>query len=206
MPPRRLLRKWLLRLFGFALAAILIAWTYFSIPIGHLALSKDRQCKLEFHQWYTGRCILSYYENNVCVGTVRLHSDFFNNPIAFFPGPDGNSVICFSFLDTTYAVFTVDLSTRNSREGGNSLQLRVPDEPVVDRSDFKVRACTAKEVDFVSQYIQTVDLSTLANLVRGGATQNTRKNMLTHLTWATNQNNWQDPVLKYAKPQIMPEN
>jgi len=185
---------------------VLAGWIYFSLPVAHLSFSKDRRCEMEFHQWYTGRCILSYYENDVPVGTVRLHSDFFDNPIAFFPGPDGRSVICFSFLDTTYAAFTVDFTKRNQKGVYVPLLLRVPDEPVVDHSDFEVRACTAKEVAFVGHYIKTVDLATLSNLVRNGTTPETREDMLRHLAWSTHLPDRGDPVLKYAKPQILSEN
>jgi hypothetical protein len=167
-------------------AFILAWWVYISVPVAHLSFSKDRYCTLEFHQWSTGRCVLSYDENGVCVGTVRLHSDLLNNPIAFFPGPDGESVVCLSDLDTMGVAFIVDFSKRDRNGVVIPERLRDPGEESVDRSDFEVRACTRKEVDFVAQYIKTTDPKTLSNLVRWGTTApQTRENMLNFLKFAT---------------------
>lgn len=184
------------RLFAYFCALYLAGWIYVSIPVSHFSFSKDRYCKMEFHQWLTGRCVLSYYENSVCVGTVRLHSDLLNNPVAFFPGMDGESVVCFSYLDTTWAAFTVDFTKQDNNGVVIPERLRDPGQEAVDRSDFEVRACTRKEVNFVEQYIKTVDSNTLSNLViRGSTAPETRRNLLTFLVMASDM-----------KPQMPPEN
>jgi hypothetical protein len=186
--------------------AVLAFWGYISTPVARINFSKDRRCKLVFHELLTGNCVLSYYENNVCLGTVKLHSDFLNNPMAFFPGPSGECIVCLSYLDTTYAAFTVDLSKQSLKVGDIPPELRQPGQEAVDSSDFEVRACTRKEVDFVVKYIKSVDIRTLSNLVRGGLTEEEREALLKSLIWATTSSNWRDPLLKYAKPQILPEN
>jgi len=147
-----------------------------------------------FYQWYTGRCVLSYHEKDACVGTVLLHSDIFDNPMAFFPGPDGHSVVCFSYRDTTYTAFTVDFTRRDGQESIDSLPLPVTSEPVVAHSEFEVRACTTKEVDFVWHYIETADLATLSGLVGARATESAqvRQNLLYFLESATTTNNAKD--------------
>ncbi len=179
---------------------------YLHIPAAHFSFSETRRCELAFDQLYPSACLLSYYENERRVGTTKLHADLFDNPDAFFPGPDGHSAICFTYLDTTYATFTVDFAKRNQDEDFHNLRLRVPVEPIVDRSDFEVRACTAREVAYLEQYIKTADETTLAALVRGRSTPEVRKALLDHLTWSTRPYNSRDPVLRYAKPQLLPQN
>ena len=119
------------------------------------------------------------------MGTVDLVSGMLEHPWAIFPGPDGNTVVCLSRLDTTYAAFTVDVTKPNDDPRFDRLHLRAPVEPVIKRSDFLVRACTAKEVEFVRQFIQTIGLSTLAVSVKGGVTAERRKNVLTVVAWST---------------------
>jgi hypothetical protein len=186
------------------LAAFLIGWIYISIPVAHVSLSKNSHCKLEFHQLLTGKCILSYYVAGTCMGTTTLHSDLLNNPLACFPGPDEKSVICLSDLDTFQAAFTVDFTKRNNKGTAIPPRLQEPGQEAVDHSDFEVRACTYEEVDFVKQYIKTVDLSTLSNCIRWGARPETRQGVLKFLIYATTPNNWQDPVLKDAHPLMLP--
>ena len=36
-------------------------WAEESMQVAHVTFSKDRYCKLQFHQWYTGKSILSYF-------------------------------------------------------------------------------------------------------------------------------------------------
>ena len=188
--------------------AIIAFWSYLSISVGRLALSKERRCELVFHEWLTGRCVLSYYENGICLGKVRLNNDIFITPQAFFPGPDGKSVVCLSWPDTFYAAFTVDFTKRNDKGVIIPPRLQLPGQEAVDFSNFEVRACTRKEVDFVYNYIKTVDLNTLSHLVRWsewGTTEETREGMLRCLIWATTPRDYRDPVLKYAAPLILPE-
>jgi hypothetical protein len=156
-----------------------------------------------FYQWYAGRCVLSYYEKAACVGTVLLHSDIFDNPMAFFRGPDEHSVVCFSCLDTSHTAFTVDFTRRNGQESIHSLPLKVTSAPVVDRSNFEVRACTTQEVDFVRHYIETADLATLSGLwgARPLPTPEVRQNLLNFLESATTTNHAKDD----AHPQVLPE-
>jgi len=156
---------------------------------------------MEFHQWYTGNCILSYYETGACGGIVHIHSTLLDNPLAVFPGPDGKSAICISYTDLYYAVFTVDF-TEVDKNG-----IVVPkefqdswDEGLVDFSNFKVRACTWAEVDFVEKYIQTTDINTLANSVRWGLKPPGRPYLLKLLEWSTVGND-----KEYGHPKIVPE-
>ena len=137
------------------------------------------------------------------MGTVLLHSDIFDNPMAFFPGPDGHSVVCFSYLDASYTAFTVNFTSRDRRESINSLPLQVTSEPVANRSDFEVRACTTKEVDFVRRYIETEDLATLSGLLGARATEiaQVRQNLLYFLESATTTINAKND----AHPQVLPE-
>lgn len=123
-----------------------------------------------------------------------------------FPGPDGNTVVCLSRLDTTYAAFTVDVTKPNDDPQFTWLHLQARVEPVIERSDFLVRACTGKEVEFIRHYIETVDLGTLAKSVKGGATADTRQNILTVVAWSTGVYGPHDTVDKDAHPQILPTN
>jgi len=199
-----------LSLIGVALLAfLLLSWSvHVSGQVARVTFSKDRYCKLEFHQWYSGMSILSYYENGVCVGIVKLNNDLFNDPLAMFPGPDGKSVVCLSWPDTFDAAFTVDFTKR--RWDGVTIpeRLRLEGQEAVDFSNFKVRACTTKEVEFVRQFIQGSDLKTFASCTRYGEraqTEDARADMLRFLTWATSTPVWSDPDLEHAAPLILPE-
>lgn len=167
-------------------------------------LAENRLCTLEYCRWYSGGCVLSCYQNEVCTGTVDLVSGLLEHPWAMFPGRDGNTVICFSRLDTTYAAFTVEVTKPNDDPQFARLHLQVRVEPVIERSDFVVRACTAKEVQFVRQYVQTTDLGTLARSVKGGLTAEKRHNLLTVVAWSTGVYGPGETVDKNAHPQILP--
>jgi hypothetical protein len=185
------------------LVTFLSFWVYISSQVAHLSLSKDRYCKMQFHQWYTGRCVLSYFDNGICLGTVILDNGFLTDPWAIFPGPDGKSVVCLSELDLTDAAFTVNF-TKCSNQG---VTIPMGLQDAVDRSDFEVRACTRKEVNFVENFIKTADSSVVAGCLRGGLTPSyTREDWVNYFRCATSPNDWRDPVLKDAKPQILPEN
>jgi hypothetical protein len=188
------------------LAVLLFAWwADVSRQVAHVTFSKDRYCKLQFHQWYSGRSILSYYENGACVGHVQLNNDLFNDPLAMFPGPDGRSVVCLSWPDTFDAAFTVDFSKRSSAGCTIPERLRLEGQEAVDFSNFEVRACTTKEVEFVRRFIRNADLKTLGDCIRNKATEEARQDTLTFLAWATSPNNWTDPVLKNAAPLLLPD-
>ena len=78
------------------LAFAVSAWVRFSsFPPAYMELPGNRRCVLEFHHWYSGRYVLFYYEHGVCTGTVRLSGGLLTDPLAFFPGPDGNTVLSF---------------------------------------------------------------------------------------------------------------
>ena len=171
-----------------------------------VSLSDHRRCTLEWHRWYSGNTVLSCYQDGTRTGTVKLINGLFEHPSTMYPGPDGNTVVCFSILDTTYATFAVDVTKPNDDPRFTRLHLRVTDEPVVEPSDFLVRACTVKEVEFVTEYIKTTNLKTLSMSVRGGMSDTTREDLLTYLEWSTTPYNWKDPVAKLAKPQILPRN
>ena len=167
-------------------------------------LSENRRCTLEFCRWYSGSCVLSCYQHDVCTGTVHLVSGLFEHPWAMFPGPDGNTAVCFSRLDTTYAAFTLEVTKSNNDPCFARLHLQAPAEPVLKRSDFLVRACTIKEVEFVRQYIQTADLDTLAKSLKGGVTAETRQNALIGVAWSTGVYGPHETVDKNAHPQVLP--
>jgi hypothetical protein len=202
MPKRVKPLKYILVLFAVTVLLLCAAfWFYVSIPVARVELSKDTYCRMEFHQWQTGNCILSYYENGVRAGIVGIHSTLLDNPLAVFPGPDGMSAICISWTDTYYAMFTVDF-TRADKNG-----FVVPkefqdswDEGLVDFSNFKVRACTWTEVDFVKNYIQTSNFNTLANSVRGGLAPPGRPYLLKLVEWSTVGN-----MKESGHPKIIPE-
>lgn len=178
-------------------------WIYISWPVASVKLSEGRSCRMQFHQWYTGRCVLSYYENSTCLGTTKLALGLFTHPWAVFPGPEGKSAVCLSWLDNTYTAFAVDYSK------GRRKKVVIPDklQEAVDESDFEVRACSRREVEFVADFIRTTDSQLLSSVLRGGLEPNeSREDVLRFLRWATEPNNYRDPVLKGAKPQILPEN
>ena len=149
---------------------------------------------------------MSCYQNDVRTGTADLVSGMLEHPWAMFPGPDGYTVVCFSRLDTTYAAFTVEVTKPNDDPRFTRLHLQVPVEPVIERSDFLVRACTGKEVDFIRQYVQTTDLGILAKSVKGGLTAERRQNLLTVVAWSTGVYGPHDTVDKNAHAQISPQN
>jgi energy-coupling factor transporter transmembrane protein EcfT len=198
-------RRWVNRvpavLLGVIVGVFLLWWTSISRPVAILVLSESRRCTMHFHQWSTGNCVLSCEENGARIGKAKLSTGLFTHPWAVFPGPAGKSVVCFSWLDTTYAVFAFDLTNSNSQGVDVPEKLR----NVVDHSTFKVRACTKGEVAFVADFIRTNN-STLSGLSRWGLTsQESRDNALLFLKLATTRNDWKDQVLKDAWPQILPE-
>jgi hypothetical protein len=199
-PWRRWLRRFLLLFF---IVIPVLWWFYISSPVVNVSLSKNSYCKMQFNQWYTGRCMLYYYEDSVCIGRVKLGLGLFTHPLAVFPGSDGKTVVCFSRLDTTYAAFTVDFSKRIQQ--GTHIPAKLQD--AVNYSNFEVRACTRQEVNFVADYIRTVDSNLLAKHLIGGETsEQSRANALLFLRYSTEEHNWHDPVLENAYPQILPEN
>jgi len=185
---------------------LLAGWSYMSIPVAQISLSENRHCSLVFHEFLTGKCVLSYYKNNTRVGTVVLHSDLLNNPLAIFPGPDGQTVVCLSDLDTFQAAFTIDLTNQNNNGVAIPDWLRKPDQEAVDRSDFLVRACTKNEVEFVANYIKTANMASLSNCVRWGASRETREAYREFLICATTPHDWRDSLLKHASPLMLPQN
>ena len=200
-------RRWPLGCLSLCLLLVAGPWFWISrFPQADVQLSDNRRCTLQWHRWYSGSTVLSCYQNGARTGTTELINGLFEHPWAMFPGPDGNTVVCFSILDMTYATFAVDVTKPNNDPKFTQLHLRVPVEPVLERSDFLVRACTAEEVKLVAEYIKTTDSRTLARSVRGGVSAETREDLLTYLTWSTTPYNSKDPVLKFAKPQILPRN
>ena len=180
---------------------IIWSWVCVSTQVARVTFSQDRYCRLQFHEWNSGRAVLSYYEKGALVGRVQLNNDLFNDPLAMFPGPDGHSVVCLSWPDTFDTAFTVDFSKYN-REGVKIPErLRLGGQEVVDFSNFEVRACTTAEVNFVRHFIEGTDLKTLGLCTRWGspATEDTRKYTLHFLGWATARVNGE------GAPLILPE-
>jgi len=181
------------------ISAFLIWWVSISRPVAELSLPQKLHCRMQFHRWWTGKCVLSCEENGVRAGTTTLATGLFTHPWAAFPGPGGNTVICFSRLDNTYAVFTVDVAKRNPK--GVSIPPKL--EGTVDFSNFEVRACSTDEVAFVANLIRTAAPS-LSNLSRWGlSSPQSREDALLFLKLATTRYDENDPVLKEARPQIL---
>jgi hypothetical protein len=189
-------------------ALFLFYWCWLSSEVARVTWSTDRYCKLEFHQWYSGQSILSYYEKGTRIGFVKLNNDFLNDPLAMFPGPDGKSVVCLSWPDTFDAAFTVSFSTYSKKGVVIPDRLKLDGQEAVDFSNFPVRACTTREVEFVRHFIQNADDKTLISCLRWQVPESTaekRADTLRFLAWATSPNDWRDSVLKDGSPLILPD-
>ena len=197
---RRRGKQLALLLLSILISVFFLWWISISRPVAELSLAQGRHCKMQFHQWWTGKCVLTCDENGGRLGTATLATGLLTHPWAAFPGPDGSTVICFSRLDTTYAAFTVDVTKRNPK--GATIPRKL--EMTVDFSNFDVRACSADEVAFVANLIRASPPS-LSNLSRWGfSSPQSRENALSFLKFATTRYDANDAVLKEAKPQILP--
>jgi hypothetical protein len=174
-------------------------WIYKSFPeTGFFGVGNEK-CRVQFHQWYSGRCVITRFKDDRSQGKTILSEGLFTHPFAVIPGPDSRSLICFSRLDTTFAVFAVEIQRRPSGE------VKIADrfKQVVDFTEFPVRTCTTHEVDFVADLIGKTELSQLSKYVYGGVKSETqRANLARFLRRATTMPDLREPN---ARPQFLPE-
>lgn len=146
--------------------------------------------------------MIDYLQGGALRGKAVLRAGLFTHPFAVIPGQDRNVLICFSELDTTYAVFAIDL--KSIQPNGVSIPSTLSE--TVDFSQLSLRACTKSEVAFIDNFVRSTDLPELSRYVYGGLhSEIQRAEFLCFLVLATSENNWRDPQLKDAKPQILPE-
>jgi len=189
------------------IALLVTYWVAVSRKTVLISLGPGRDCKWQLNHWCTGRCLFSYYEHGVCKGTVRTCKGLFEWPGAVFAGLDGESVICIYELDTTVAVFTIDLTKRNS--AGISPPKSLTDTVLF--SNFAVRACTKAEVAYVKRYISVnsdvLFKRTFALNDSNVAPERLKKNLLNALALGTTPNEEREVSWRqYSQPQILPEN
>ncbi len=182
-------------------------WLFKSAHSWRVELSEHDECVVRFYEWRSGNCLLEFYHDGTRLGGTTLDRGLLSHPWAVFPGPDGQSVICFSSLDLTFAAFSVDLRSRPV-PGASGDGVAVPrdlDEAVI-RSDFPVRACTPAEVAFVADLIAQASPSRWASHLSVDALppEAERDRCLSFLRLATTPNLWRDPSLHGAPPHILP--
>jgi hypothetical protein len=130
---------------------VLACYAAVSAKVVSFPLGQGGQCRWELNKWYNARCVLSYYENGIRKGILRTDKGLFTWPVAVFPGPANNTIICLYELDTTVAIFTVDL-------GQVSPKGIPPPERLADTilfSNFRARACTHAEVNYLRNYLSS---------------------------------------------------
>ena len=187
------------------LAFIAIIWILVSRKVVYISVGNGGQCVWRLNEWYSGRCVLSYYQDGIRKGIVRTHKGAFEWPAAAFSGPDPNSILCIYELDNTIAVFAIDLTEPNEKGIAPPPSLST----TVLFSNFPVRACTKAEVAYLKDCISSsralanntfslsdsrVDLKTL------------KQNLLRVVDMGTRPNRERTGDSRYdAQPQIVPE-
>ncbi len=187
--------------FVLALAGLLLCvWLAKSACTWRVTLAEHTECRVRFYRWCSGDCVLDFYRDGVRFGGTTLNRGLFEHPWAVFPGPHGQSVVCFSWLDTTFAAFSVDLRRRSDATVPRIL------EEAVAGSDFPVRACTRAEVDFVADLITHADPDCWASHLYADKipADLERDRCLSFLRLATTPDLWRDHSLHGAPPQILP--
>ncbi len=182
------------------LACLLLSWWLIKAArVWQVALTENSYCRVHFYCWYSGDCTLDFYRDGAHVGRTVLGRGLFTHPWAVFPGPDGQSVVCFSWLDATFAAFTVDLRQRTDAAVPRVL------EEAVERSDFPVRACTHVEVEFVADLIADAEPSHWAShlYVDELPADLERDRCQSFLRLATMPNLWRNRSLDGAPPKIL---
>jgi hypothetical protein len=203
----RRLRSWSGKgLLAAMLVLLISAWTIISNKVVEVPMSNGGTCRWQLNQWYNGRCVLSYYEGAACKGVVRTRKGLFEWPVAIFAGPDAHSVICLYELDTTVAVFTIELSKQSSE--GIPPPQRLQD--LVLHSNFRTRACTKAEVTYLRNHISSTKdpLWRNAFAIFGSKVdpEQGRQGLLRTLDMGTIPYEERDPTWRdYSKPQIQPE-
>lgn len=201
-PPSRVLTGLVL-----AIATLLLAfWTIISSKVIRLQLTESRYCNWKLNQWYSGRCELSYYEDRVCKGRLRVHKGLLEWPTAVFPGPDDQRLICIYEMDTTVAVFTIELNQRSEQGAVPPSRLR----SIVLFSNFTVRACTHDEVVYLRDYLRSESgplwRNSFALFGSAASPVKFRNSLVNALALGTiPQSERTGDWLHYAHPQIPPE-
>jgi hypothetical protein len=189
-------------------ALFVIFWSLISSKVVHLSLSDTRECRWELNQWYTGRCVFSYYENGVRKGTMRTFKGLFERPVAIFPGPTDKTIICIYELDTTVAVFAVDFREADPKGIPPPQSLK----ETILFSNFRERACTKAEVTYLRNHISSTQdpLWRNAFAIFGSKVDPElgRQSLLRSVDFGTVRYEERDPTSwwrDYSKPQIPPE-
>jgi hypothetical protein len=189
-----------------AAALLVLCWIVISSKVVKLSLGATDQGKWQLNQWYSGKCLLSYYEGPTYKGSTRTAKGLFEWPIAAFPGLTPGTVICIYKLDTTVAVFAIDLTRRSDAgiEPPKSLK------DTVLFSNFETRACTKAEVDHLNKHI-TDNPSTLSETIfalwNSKSPEQLRQDLLYAVSLGTIPNEERNTELKdKSQPQILPEN
>ena len=190
-----------------ALLLIVVPWVAISSKVIHFSLAKDREYRWELNRWYSGRCMFSYYEGGVRRGVVRTYKGLFEWPIAVFPGPDVESVICLYELDTTVAVFVIDLTKQSATGIPPPERLR----DTVLYSNFGTRACTKAEVAYLRNYISSNSSTLWKNAFKlcgqRFAPAQAKQDLLRTVALGTIPYEERDVTWRdYSKPQLLPEN
>jgi hypothetical protein len=192
-----------------ALIVIVLAlsfWIMISSKVVGFSMAENTECRWQLNQWHTGRCVFSYYENGARKGVLRTYKGLFERPVAVFPGSDNQSVICIYELDTTIAVFTIELSKADS--AGIAAPQSLKDTILF--SNFRVRACTKAEVAYLRNHISSTrgPLWRNAFAIFGSKVdpEQARQSLLRALDMGTiPQEERKGEWLYYSHPQIVPE-
>jgi hypothetical protein len=187
------------------LLVAVITWIRISRKFVQVAFNHGLECTWQLNQWYSGRSVLSCYEQGVRKGVMRASKGLFDWPIAAFPGPLPNTVIAIHELDTTVAVFTIDLTRPNVKGISPPVALA----STVLFSNFKVRPCTQGEVRYLRDYISHLSSpcnSTFPLNDCRADPETLKRGLLRAVDMGTIPNDQRTGDFRYdAQPQILPE-
>jgi hypothetical protein len=190
-----------------ALLSGLIFWTLMSTKVVRLSLAAGGECKWELNRWLSGKCVFSYYEEGNCKGEMTTYRGLFERPVGVFPGPNPKVVIGIYELDTTVAVFAIDLTDQDVAGIAPPERLR----GTVLFSNFRTRACTGAEVVYLKNYISSSTgplwQNTFALYGRWVDRAKVKRGLLTSLALGTIPHEERDAESRnHQHPQIPPEN
>jgi hypothetical protein len=141
-------------LLGVVVILVAFGWISLSRKVVRISLGQARECVWQINQWYSGKCVLSYYEDGIRKGIVQTGKGLWEWPIAGYPGLSPGSVIALHELDNTVAVFTIDLTEAAPHGVPPPAALSA----VVRFSNFRTRACTHSEVAYLKDFISHIEL------------------------------------------------
>lgn len=128
------------------------AWLYKSSFSDRVDLNERDHARVWFYDRASANCRIEFFRDGRLRGRTMLLRGPFYHPMLVIPGPLGRSVVCFSWMDTTYAAFAVDLRDLPARPGVPRVADRLLDG--VGHSDFPVRACTPAEAEFARDVLR----------------------------------------------------